>query len=1063
MPLFFLFLVVALGPESVRAEFDRLSVTNAILGQQSQIRGIKEDIAQREIAITRLEQHAAAEAAARRDFDTVLADLSTAKAKLQSIDGNNKKKVIIKLLFETVGSISDSVNLAKGATTSLINKGVAITSKGLVSDKLQELSAEEFQRAMGIHPDQLNEPRTVKIDACSNLASVELAELRQLQRSMSLSLDAMKGIIMNDTGLEEVSDTLAVLKKNEFVREKIDEATFSVGTLKSASEAASGELGEIPTIRGEIANLNSDLSEAEAELETLNQQLKELEAAELLAATEEEYREYEAGPPLDATVPADPPEDYEERLQAARVAEAIARWDAEGVPKMQEIESLKSEIETAWGNLTVTQETHVDPAAPEEFISTILGKGPEAIVTLISLDASASASASNDERLGLIETALGQLPDLLSFTETLRDVFISLQEEQTRLQEVYDVVGDLAKADMGDAMSPPNGVSLDTVTDSEAKYLAWQDLLPAAIAAATEQVGELTEAYGASLEPSTELFNEIKEELDEEEDGDPGTGSVPGTPAAFQNMVGIAASYQALMVANPLMAPVPNPSLGQASPGRFILGYWSAIPDPRNYHVGFHRVLDRHFSATWYAENLAIKLQDADLASANAFEGRYQSVVQTSNTLCGNYMEARSKLIGSYDHLKPFSENGSIGLANEFLAVTSAPGDFPTPPDPGDVNTRFKLLDELFTVDFTTSFNGSAWTGGPGEISVENRGLPQLQLLPFFEVDESARTLTVHRILEIRRVLADGAWRNLPLAEFNTMFLAYQDDLILFSSNPELELRKDFPILLGTLSPTFVSAVSQSANMAGNELQNALMEYHTAIQAPTINGHSGNTSVSILEGQTTPVTLEVNASGGGLSYQWFVSLESHGGANHTGYRSVPGGTSPTLIYGMDQGRDFYCYVSNNSGEVLTSPIRVDVSVSPPLELVYESWLAEFLTPAQLADPAFTEMAASPAGDGVMNLLKFALGLDPTAAAKGEEILQLNTQTPDTMTLSFVLAQDARNAGVTVDLVQSTRLNLNGPWNPVSVVEETISDEIFVSATIGVNGGGRNFFRLEVNR
>ncbi|MGC6458533.1 MAG: hypothetical protein ACON4R_09175 [Akkermansiaceae bacterium] len=206
------------------------------------------------------------------------------------------------------------------------------------------------------------------------------------------------------------------------------------------------------------------------------------------------------------------------------------------------------------------------------------------------------------------------------------------------------------------------------------------------------------------------------------------------------------------------------------------------------------------------------------------------------------------------------------------------------------------------------------------------------------------------------------------------------------------------------------------------------------------------------------MTLEVNASGGGLSYQWFVSSESHGGPDYTGYHEIPGATSPILIDNIGEQRDFYCYVHNSPGAVSTAPIHVDVDVSPPLEVVYENWLAEFLTPTQLANPAFTDMEASPADDGVTNLLKFALNLDPTTPAKNEEILQLNTPASDSVTLTFVLDLNARNAGLTTSLVQSS--GLKDIWNPVSVVEETVGDKIFVSATIEINRSRRSFSALK---
>ncbi|MEX2382610.1 MAG: immunoglobulin domain-containing protein [Opitutales bacterium] len=102
-----------------------------------------------------------------------------------------------------------------------------------------------------------------------------------------------------------------------------------------------------------------------------------------------------------------------------------------------------------------------------------------------------------------------------------------------------------------------------------------------------------------------------------------------------------------------------------------------------------------------------------------------------------------------------------------------------------------------------------------------------------------------------------------------------------------------------------------------------------------------------------------------LDYQW----------HHDG-RPVEGGTGPQLTIESAARADagqYVMVVSNEHGSALSTPVSLVVHPAPALP--YDSWIGEFDLPAEERGED-----ANPAGDGLSNLLKYALGLDPTQTA-----------------------------------------------------------------------------------
>lgn len=97
------------------------------------------------------------------------------------------------------------------------------------------------------------------------------------------------------------------------------------------------------------------------------------------------------------------------------------------------------------------------------------------------------------------------------------------------------------------------------------------------------------------------------------------------------------------------------------------------------------------------------------------------------------------------------------------------------------------------------------------------------------------------------------------------------------------------------------------------------------IPAPTITSHPANQSV--LVGQNA--TFGVGATGTALSYQWYGRAS---GANRPGTLIV-GATSSTYVRTTeagDNGRIYYCTVTNASGSVTSNDATLTVTVPPPM-------------------------------------------------------------------------------------------------------------------------------------
>ena len=207
------------------------------------------------------------------------------------------------------------------------------------------------------------------------------------------------------------------------------------------------------------------------------------------------------------------------------------------------------------------------------------------------------------------------------------------------------------------------------------------------------------------------------------------------------------------------------------------------------------------------------------------------------------------------------------------------------------------------------------------------------------------------------------------------------------------------------------------------------------------------------------------------------SLHSFGN-NGTLTTVTNGKTTTTSTYGQSVNQSSNLALNTLSGPItpaaalsaLTTgsdhlPAVADYLVTTP----YQAWQTAHFTAAELANPAISGDLADPDGDGVVNLLEYALGLDPKVAA----VSGLPTGGTVTISGSQYLTLTYTQVIAATDLVYTPQVSgdlvtwSSGTGNVVAVGTtnnaDGVTQTVVVRDATALGGGGRRFMRLMVGR
>lgn len=138
-----------------------------------------------------------------------------------------------------------------------------------------------------------------------------------------------------------------------------------------------------------------------------------------------------------------------------------------------------------------------------------------------------------------------------------------------------------------------------------------------------------------------------------------------------------------------------------------------------------------------------------------------------------------------------------------------------------------------------------------------------------------------------------------------------------------------------------------------------------------------------------------------------------------------------------------------------SPARVKVASAS-----WDAWRLTHFSAAQLADTSVSGMTASPHGDGVANLLKYALNLNPlTASTDGLPTLG---QTNGFLTLTYTRRKPPTDLQYIVEAAD----NLAGEWSANGVSEVVLNDNgtlqtVVAADSVPIKDAPKRFLRLRV--
>jgi len=246
-----------------------------------------------------------------------------------------------------------------------------------------------------------------------------------------------------------------------------------------------------------------------------------------------------------------------------------------------------------------------------------------------------------------------------------------------------------------------------------------------------------------------------------------------------------------------------------------------------------------------------------------------------------------------------------------------------------------------------------------------------------------------------------------------------------------------------TLTLTLTS-LTGGATTGANSAQTLTIIDDDINTAPVANDQSVSTS----QGTTKAITLTgSDAEANALTFTVAVAPR-HGTLS---------GTTPTFTYmpiANYSGRDSFTFKANDGREDSANTGTVSIIV----QTTFAQWQQRFFTPQELGNPAISGDLADPDGDGLRNLLEYALQLDPKLPS-GKAV---NTAVDGTA-LSLIYPRAIGATDVNYSLEQSFDLISWPTVTPVNVV--LAEDDVIqtVKAQVPIAGATNMFLRLRVSR
>jgi hypothetical protein len=270
----------------------------------------------------------------------------------------------------------------------------------------------------------------------------------------------------------------------------------------------------------------------------------------------------------------------------------------------------------------------------------------------------------------------------------------------------------------------------------------------------------------------------------------------------------------------------------------------------------------------------------------------------------------------------------------------------------------------------------------------------------------------------------------------------------------------------GTLAASGSTTVTASINAGANTLASGT--YSGAIAFTyVITGTVQSAQVTLTIVAAPVITSATNAlatEGQPFTYQ-IVATNSPATYNASG---LPAGLSVNTTTGLISGTA----TATGTSAVAISAINLggtgNATLGIAVQTPYAAWQSAMFTPAELADPAISGDTASPAGDGIPNLMKYALDLDPWADGVGGLPVEsiATTGSGNYLTLTYTQVIPAIDLTYTVQVSTDLQQWYSGAGYtdpPVAADNSNgVTQTVTVQATAPINSNApAQFIRLQV--
>ena len=223
----------------------------------------------------------------------------------------------------------------------------------------------------------------------------------------------------------------------------------------------------------------------------------------------------------------------------------------------------------------------------------------------------------------------------------------------------------------------------------------------------------------------------------------------------------------------------------------------------------------------------------------------------------------------------------------------------------------------------------------------------------------------------------------------------------------------------------------------------------------TVTRTGGTTGAVSMQFATAPGTAEAGADFS-PTYQTVSFANGQGGSQTI---TIPIVDDPSVVTNQSFNVRIF-WIAGGAAQGTTTVAAVNV-VAPPFDV----WRGQNFTTQELSEPTVSGVSAAPAGDGLGNLLKYALGLNPRTPSS-ESVVSVGVNSNlNALELTYTAIKSATDVSFTVE-VSPDMVNWSlgvAATTLVGTTDHGTTRTITVKSNTSASTASRQFMRLRVTR